>query len=116
MDQCQATTEGCRFTVAEHELLDPGDDEDAGLHTTGIVPVHPASERIRPQRLREWVFQRCRSRGIARLAAGAEILTMVSGEGAPIPLTELEGHEPEGVELELHEGGQPHYWWLLAAQ
>ncbi len=23
---------------------------------------------------------------------------------------------PEGVELELHEGGQPHYWWLLAAQ
>ena len=28
-----------------------------GLHTTGIVPVHPASERLRPQRIREWVWQ-----------------------------------------------------------
>ncbi len=51
-----------------------------------------------------------------RLAEGAEILTVVSGVGAPIALGALEGHAPEGVELELHEGGQPHYWWLLAAQ
>ena len=43
------------FTVAEHEFLESGGD--AGLHTTGIVPVHPASERIRPQRIREWVWQ-----------------------------------------------------------
>jgi uncharacterized protein len=53
---------------------------------------------------------------MARLAEGAEILTVISGEGAPIPLDELEGHAPESAELELHEGGQPHYWWLLAAQ
>jgi fatty acid kinase len=53
---------------------------------------------------------------IARLADGAEILTVIGGEAAPIPLSELEGHAPEGVELELHEGGQPNYWWLLAAQ
>jgi DAK2 domain fusion protein YloV len=53
---------------------------------------------------------------IARLADGAEILTVIGGEGAPIPLSELEGHAPEGVELELHEGDQPNYWWLLAAQ
>ena len=51
-----------------------------------------------------------------RLADGAEILTVVSGEGAPIALEEVAGHAPEGVEVELHEGGQPHYWWLLAAQ
>ncbi len=44
------------FNVAEHELLD-GATESAGLHTTGIVPVHPASERLRPQRIREWVWQ-----------------------------------------------------------
>jgi ATP-dependent DNA helicase RecG len=43
------------FTVAEHEFLESG--AEAGLHTTGIVPVHPASERIRPQRIREWVWQ-----------------------------------------------------------
>jgi dihydroxyacetone kinase-like predicted kinase len=53
---------------------------------------------------------------MARLAERAEIITVVSGEGAPISLRELEGHTPDGVELELHEGGQPHYWWLLAAQ
>jgi ATP-dependent DNA helicase RecG len=43
------------FTVAEHEFLDSGGD--TGIHTTGIVPVHPASEQIRPQRIREWVWQ-----------------------------------------------------------
>src|SRR5262245_40441531 len=42
------------LNVTEHEFLDSG---EAGLHTTGIVPVHPASERIRPQRLREWAWQ-----------------------------------------------------------
>jgi DAK2 domain fusion protein YloV len=53
---------------------------------------------------------------VERLAAGAEIVTVIGGEGAPIPLGELESHVPEGVELELYEGGQAHYWWLLAAQ
>ena len=53
---------------------------------------------------------------MTRLGEGAEILTVVSGEGAPIQLAELAAHSPDGVELELHEGGQPHYWWLLAAQ
>ncbi|MGZ5411683.1 MAG: ATP-dependent DNA helicase RecG [Solirubrobacterales bacterium] len=52
------------FTVTEHELLG-GDGGPAGLHTTGLVPVHPASERIRPQRLREWAWQ---ARGRAREA------------------------------------------------
>ena len=42
------------FTVSEHEFLDT---EDAGIHTTGIVPVHPASERLRAQRIRDWAWQ-----------------------------------------------------------
>jgi ATP-dependent DNA helicase RecG len=46
------------FTVAEHELLDStASNAPAGLHTLGIVPVHPASERLRPQRIREWLWQ-----------------------------------------------------------
>ena len=45
------------FNVAEHEFLDSEIRTPAGLHTTGIVPVHPASERLRPQRIREWVWQ-----------------------------------------------------------
>jgi ATP-dependent DNA helicase RecG len=44
------------FNVAEHEFLD-STHMPAGLHTTGIVPVHPASEKLRPQRIREWVWQ-----------------------------------------------------------
>jgi len=53
---------------------------------------------------------------MSRLAQGAEILTVIGGEGAPIPIGELKSHVPEGVELELHAGGQPHYWWLLSAE
>jgi len=56
------------------------------------------------------------SETMARLGEGAEILTVVVGDGAPIPLGELQAHAPEGVELEVHDGGQPHYWWLLAAE
>jgi len=53
---------------------------------------------------------------IESLAEGAEIVTVVAGEGAPIPLDELDPHVPDGVEIETHEGGQPSWWWLLAAQ
>jgi fatty acid kinase len=53
---------------------------------------------------------------IAELAAEAEIVTVIAGDGAPIALEELDTHVPDGVEIEAHEGGQPHWWWLLAAQ
>ena len=56
------------------------------------------------------------SETMSRLGEGSEIVTVVVGEGAPIPLGDLEKHAPEGVELEVHDGGQPHYWWLLAAE
>jgi DAK2 domain fusion protein YloV len=50
------------------------------------------------------------------LAAGAEIVTVIAGEGAPIDLGEIDTYVPDGVEVETHEGGQPSWWWLLAAQ
>ncbi len=53
---------------------------------------------------------------IQHLAENAEIVTVIAGEGAPIPLAEIDTHVPEGVEVETHEGGQPSWWWLLAAQ
>jgi uncharacterized protein len=53
---------------------------------------------------------------IQQLAENAEIVTVVAGEDAPIPLEEIESHVPEGVEVETHYGGQPSWWWLLAAQ
>jgi DAK2 domain fusion protein YloV len=53
---------------------------------------------------------------ISALAAGAEIVTVLAGEDAPIPLDEIDTHVPDGVEVETHSGGQPSWWWLLAAQ
>jgi DAK2 domain fusion protein YloV len=53
---------------------------------------------------------------IQHLAEGAEIVTVIAGEGAPIALADIDTHVPDGVEIETHEGGQPSWWWLLAAQ
>jgi DAK2 domain fusion protein YloV len=53
---------------------------------------------------------------IERLASDAEIVTVITGSEAPIALDELETPVPDGVEIETHEGGQPSWWWLLAAQ
>ena len=54
----------------------PGRRPPPGIHTTGLVPVHPATEKLRVQRLREWVWQaagpgRRRDRAAAGGAAGA---------------------------------------------
>ena len=41
---------------------------------------------------------------------------MIAGAEAPISLEELDPHVPDGAEIESHDGGQPSWWWLLAAQ
>jgi fatty acid kinase len=56
------------------------------------------------------------ARTLARIADGAELITVIEGEGAPIALDELGPLLPDGVELETHYGGQRLYWWLIAAQ
>ncbi|HZA88621.1 MAG TPA: ATP-dependent DNA helicase RecG [Solirubrobacterales bacterium] len=79
------------FKVDAHEVI--GADVAAsrgaptGLHTTGIVPVHPASARLRPQKIREWAWQArrlavdaieplpARTRARLRLAGGADALS-----------------------------------------
>jgi hypothetical protein len=53
---------------------------------------------------------------IERVAEDAEIVTVIAGDGAPIPLNQLPLELPDGLELELQHGGQPNYWWLIAAQ
>ncbi|MDX6610395.1 MAG: fatty acid kinase [Solirubrobacterales bacterium] len=53
---------------------------------------------------------------IEKLVEGAEIVTVIGGQDAPIALDELDPHVPDGVEIETHDGGQPSWWWLLAAQ
>ncbi len=53
---------------------------------------------------------------IEALSDGAEIITIVEGDGAPISIDEVTAFVREPVEAEAHRGGQPYYWWLLAAQ
>ena len=51
-----------------------------------------------------------------RIAAGAELLTCIAGDGPPLGRDAVEARVPEGVEVEYHEGGQPAWWWLLCAR
>jgi DAK2 domain fusion protein YloV len=50
------------------------------------------------------------------VCAGAELVTCIAGEGAPLPADAVEALVPDGVELDHHAGGQPSWWWLLAAE
>jgi len=45
-----------------------------------------------------------------------ELISVLAGENAPLGLGDIEGMVNGGVELELRQGGQPAYWWLLAAE
>jgi hypothetical protein len=53
---------------------------------------------------------------LGSLSREAELVTCISGDGAPLgddAVRELaDGH----AELDVDHGGQPHYWWLLAAE
>jgi uncharacterized protein len=51
-----------------------------------------------------------------RLGDGAELVTCISGDGAPLDGDGVAALAPDGVELELSVGGQPNWWWLLAAE
>ena len=52
---------------------------------------------------------------VGELARDAEIVTVLEGAEAPARAGELE-LDAEAAELEIHDGGQPTYWWLIAAQ
>jgi dihydroxyacetone kinase-like predicted kinase len=50
------------------------------------------------------------------LAVDAELLTLIAGPSAPLGEDQIAALIPDGVEFELSNGGQPSYWWLLAAE
>jgi DAK2 domain fusion protein YloV len=50
------------------------------------------------------------------LGDGAELVTLIAGDGAPLDGEAVEGLVPDGVEVELEEGGQPSWWWLVTAE
>jgi hypothetical protein len=53
---------------------------------------------------------------LATLGDGSELITCIAGAGAPLSAERIAALAPEAVELEHRDGGQPSYWWLLAAE
>jgi DAK2 domain fusion protein YloV len=53
---------------------------------------------------------------VERLAVDAELITLLRGADAPLDDQAVYELARDGVELELSEGGQPNYWWLLSAE
>ncbi|HEX5309156.1 MAG TPA: DAK2 domain-containing protein [Solirubrobacteraceae bacterium] len=53
---------------------------------------------------------------LSALAPESELISVIAGAEAPLELSELDGIMDGDVELELRHGGQPAYWWLLAAE
>ena len=47
---------------------------------------------------------------------GAELVTCVRGAAPPLPDEEVRAAVGHDVELELSDGGEPSWWWLLAAE
>ena len=54
---------------------------------------------------------------LARLGEDAELITLLRGADAPLDDATVEELASGGdAEVELSEGGQPSYWWLLSAE
>jgi dihydroxyacetone kinase-like predicted kinase len=53
---------------------------------------------------------------LARLSADAELVTLIAGDEPPLDQDAVAALAPAQVELEYSYGGQPSYWWLIAAE
>jgi len=53
---------------------------------------------------------------MAAVAGGAELVTCIVGEGAPLDRAAVEAALPNGAELDYQDGGQPAWWWLLVGE
>jgi DAK2 domain fusion protein YloV len=53
---------------------------------------------------------------VDRLVPGAELITLLRGADAPLDDAAVYALSCDGAQLELSDGGQPNYWWLLSAE
>jgi DAK2 domain fusion protein YloV len=53
---------------------------------------------------------------LGELGREAELLTVIEGDGAPLAGDAVAALAPESTEVELSRGGQPSWWWLVAAE
>jgi hypothetical protein len=53
---------------------------------------------------------------LKRVCDGCEVVTVVAGQDAPLDADAVAAELPDGLELDHHDGGQPSWWWLIAAE
>jgi DAK2 domain fusion protein YloV len=53
---------------------------------------------------------------LSQLSAGAELVTVIAGQDAPLGAAAVAALVPDGAEVEHSDGGQPSWWWLLSAE
>ncbi len=53
---------------------------------------------------------------LARVGEGCELITCIAGADAPLDRAAVETGAPPGVDIDYQDGGQPAWWWLLAAE
>jgi dihydroxyacetone kinase-like predicted kinase len=53
---------------------------------------------------------------LSRLSDGAELVTVIAGQDAPLSPDAVSALVPAGAEVEHSDGGQPSWWWLLSAE
>ena len=53
---------------------------------------------------------------LGALASDAELVTLIAGDGVPLDEAAATALAPAEVEVEYSYGGQPSYWWLIAAE
>ncbi len=86
--------------IDAHEAIDAGSQPPGagpvGLHTTGIVPVHPASARVPAAKLRDWEWQAGRLASDAIEALPAALRARLGLAGAADALSAA--HFPAGDE------------------
>ncbi len=80
------------FRVTEHEFV----DDRSGMHTVGLVPVHPAGEGLAPRRIREWAWRALASARHAIEPLPAELRARRGLAGIADAL--VAAHFPERVE------------------
>ncbi|MFL5871336.1 MAG: ATP-dependent DNA helicase RecG [Solirubrobacterales bacterium] len=84
------------FRVRTHEFLSGASAAPTGIHTTGIVPVHGASARLSPGRLREWAWQAVERAGDAVEPLPAELRVRHHLPGAADALASV--HFPDSTD------------------
>ena len=53
---------------------------------------------------------------LAAVADGAELVTCIAGDGAPLDARPSRRRSPTASSSSYHDGGQPAWWWLLCAE